>query len=89
MLPAIIFTILFGLMMMIQNESIFKESYFYLKLIFVFFLFAFHGYMIKHFKQFKNKTNIKKASYFRKINEVPTILMILIIIFVVVKPDII
>lgn len=89
MLPAIIFTILFGIMMIIQNESIFKESYFYLKLIFVFFLFAFHGYMIKLFKQFKNKTNIKNASYFRKINEVPTILMILIIIFVVVKPDII
>ena len=87
MLPAIIFTLLFGILMIFEIDSVLKDLYFYIKIICVIFLFAFHGYMIRIFKQFESKSNNKSASFFRKINEIPTLLMIIIIILVVVKPN--
>ena len=87
MLPAMIFTLIFGILMIFENDSVFYDTYFYIKIICVFFLFAFHGYMIRIYKQFEEKSNNKKASFFRMINEIPTLLMIIIIILVVVKPN--
>ena len=87
MLPSLLLTVLFGILIVLKNISIVDESYFYFKLVFVFILLAFHGYLIKLYKQFESKSNIKTPTYFRKINEIPTVLMILIIILVVVKPN--
>ena len=87
MLPALIFTVLLGLIMIHQNANVLNEAYFYFKVFFVFIMFAFHGYLIKSYKKFEKKTNTKTPTFFRKINEIPTVLMILIIIFVVVKPN--
>ena len=86
MLPAMIFTLIFGILMIFENYSVFNDIYFYIKIICVLFLFVFHGYMIRIYKQFEEKSNNKTASFFRMINEIPTLLMIIIIILVVVKP---
>jgi putative membrane protein len=45
-----------------------------------------HGYFAKTVRVFAQDKNLKTAKFYKIINEVPTILMILIIILVVVKP---
>ena len=88
MLPAMLFSLLFGLLMVHENYELIYEQYFIIKIILLLLLFAFHGFLIKLFKSFEREKNQKTANYFRAINEIPTVLMILIIILVVVKPNI-
>jgi protoporphyrinogen IX oxidase len=49
-------------------------------------LAALHGYFARYVKIFAMDENRRSARFFRVLNEVPTILMILIVILVVVKP---
>ena len=43
---------------------------------------------MKTYKKFEQRKITQTANYFKIINEIPTILMIIIIILVVVKPNI-
>ena len=45
-----------------------------------------HGMLSRHVRQFAADDNTRPARYFRIINEVPTVLMIGIVILVIVKP---
>ncbi len=47
---------------------------------------ALHGYFARYVKIFARDENRQSARFFRILNEVPTVLMILIVILVVVKP---
>ena len=57
-----------------------------IKLILVIILSGYHEYLGKCLISLKNKTNTKTAKFYRYINEVPTILLILIIFIVIIKP---
>ncbi len=58
----------------------------YTKIIFVLCLSAFHGFLVTSFKNFKSGKNKKKGDFYRMVNEIPTVLLILIVILVVFKP---
>jgi len=58
----------------------------YTKIIFVLFLSAFHGFLVTSFKNLKSGKNKKKGDFYRMVNEIPTVLLILIVILVVFKP---
>jgi len=58
----------------------------YTKIIFVLCLSAFHGFLVTSFKNLKLGKNKKKGDFYRMINEIPTVLLILIVILVVFKP---
>ena len=88
MLPAMLFSLLFGVLMVHENYELIYEQYFIIKIILILLLFAFHGFLIKLFKSFERENNQRTSNYFRAINEIPTVLMIIIIILVVVKPNI-
>ena len=88
MLPSMLITFISGLYMLHINYEMIYEYYFQLKILFLVMLFAFHGYVSKIRKNFERKENLKSAGFYRKINEIPTVLMILIIFLVVVKPNI-
>ncbi|NNE22169.1 MAG: protoporphyrinogen oxidase HemJ [Rhizobiales bacterium] len=60
-------------------------AWFWLKLALVVGLTACHGVLARHVKAFAADQNDKSPRYFRIINEVPTVLMIGIVILVVVK----
>jgi len=47
---------------------------------------ALHGYFARYVKIFARDENRRSSRFFRVLNEVPTILMILIVILVMVKP---
>ena len=65
-------------------------SYFYtlvqIKLLLVILLTIYHFYLGKLLNDFKLDQNTKSSKFFRIINEVPTILLILIVFIVIFKP---
>jgi putative membrane protein len=57
-----------------------------LKLLGVLGLIAYHGLLEKYLASFARGERLKSERFFRFINEIPTLLLIWIVIFVVVKP---
>ena len=87
MTPAMALSWLFGLILILNIGFETLGSYwFLLKLIFVISLTFYHLYLGKVLKDFKFDQNKKSSKFFRIINEIPTILLILIVFIVVFKP---
>ncbi len=63
-----------------------KDGWFHAKLFLVLLLSAYHGLLAKWTKDFALDRNTRSARFYRIANEVPTLLMILIVILVVVRP---
>ena len=82
-----ILTWLFGVILIYLNgfES-FTHLWLQAKLILVLILTAYHEYLGKCLRLLKDGNNKKSAKFFRIINEIPTILLILIVFIVVFKP---
>ena len=87
MMPAMILSWIFGLLL-IHNLgfSVFNELWMQIKIILVIFLTSYHFYLGRCLIDFKNGQNTKTSKFYRIINEVPTILLILIVFIVVFKP---
>ena len=86
-IPAMILTFFFGITLLYINHYIIYESYFIIKLFLVLILMIFQIYLISVYTKFKVKENLRSGKFFKLINEIPTILMIIIILLVVLKPN--
>jgi putative membrane protein len=87
MTPAMIATWVFGILLVLTPGIIsWTEGWWYVKLISVILLTGFHGAMSKWRKDFLNDRNRRPERFYRIANEVPTVLMFVIVIMVVVKP---
>ena len=87
MRPAMILTWLFGIILIYLNGlEVLFSLWIQVKLVLVLILSAYHEYLGKCLTQLKNRTNTKSARFYRYINEVPTILLILIVFIVIIKP---
>ena len=85
--PAMIVTIVSGGILSIEWYKPFSESYWlYVKIVFVLCLILFHMAMAKWRKDFENDNNFHSERFFRIINEVPTVIMIIVVTLVVLKP---
>ena len=84
--PAMLFTYLFGILIIVANPSIIDGGWFHVKLTCVLLLSGFHGFCAAKMKSFARDENTKPAKFYRIANEVPTVLMVIIIIMVIVKP---
>ena len=87
MTPAMILSWLFGLLLIheIGFEQL-GQIWMILKLIFAILLTSYHLYLGSILNQFKLNLNEHSHKFFRYINEIPTILLILIIFVVIFKP---
>lgn len=83
--PAMLFSLSFGIMLMIIREA-YREGWFHAKVLALFFMFAIHGLLAKHGKNFVMGSNKKTHVHFRVLNEAVTVLIIIIVIMVIVKP---
>ena len=83
--PSFILTFITGTVLVLITRQ-YNEKWFVLKFLLVFTMAIFHMNCAKVRKDFYNKTNIKTDKYFRVVNEVPTVLFILIVLLVVFKP---
>lgn len=64
----------------------FLGAWLHVKILLVVLLSATHGYFSKAVRMFAEDRNEKPARHWRIMNEVPTLLMIVIVILVIVKP---
>ncbi len=87
MTPAMILSWLFGLLL-IQSIGFQQlgQTWMILKIIFVIFLSLYHFYLGQTLNKFKIDQNTHSHKFYRLINEIPTILLILIIFVVIFKP---
>ena len=87
MTPAMILTWIFGLTLILSlGPENLNVIWIKLKLLLVILLTLYHFYLSKLLNDFKEDQNTKSSKFFRIINEVPTILLILIVFIVVFKP---
>ncbi|MDC1246070.1 protoporphyrinogen oxidase HemJ [Pelagibacteraceae bacterium] len=87
MTPAMILTWIFGLILISSlGFEIISTVWIKIKLLLVILLTLYHFYLSKLLGDFKLNKNTKSSKFFRIINEVPTILLILIVFIVVFKP---
>ena len=87
MRPARIFTIIFGGILFLNLDiDQWTDVWWIIKLSCVILLYLTHDMMNKWRKTFYLDLNSRSQRFYRIINEVPTILMILIVVVVVIKP---
>jgi putative membrane protein len=87
MTPAMTLSWLFGLVLI--HEIGFDELgslWLQLKIIFVIILTLYHFYLGFLLKKFNLDQNLRSSKFYRYINEVPTLLLILIVFVVIFKP---
>jgi putative membrane protein len=87
MTPAMILSWLFGLLLIHEiGLDQLGQKWMILKLIFVVILTLYHFYLGRILGQFKLDLNKHSHKFYRLINEIPTLLLILIIFVVIFKP---
>ena len=87
MMPAMLLSWLFGVLL-IQNLgfSVFFELWMQIKIISVIILTYYHFLLGKYLKKLAENINDKSSKFYRIINEIPTIILIVIVFVVVFKP---
>jgi len=84
--PAMIATFVFGFYLAFQIG--FEGMYWlHIKITLVFILAGYHGFLSKCRKNFMKAKNHYSAKFFRIINEIPTIIMIIAVSLVILKPN--
>lgn len=84
--PAMIVTWLVGLAMIYANTDLMQGGWMHAKLTCVVLMSGFHMALSKWRKAFLRDANTRGHKFYRKINEIPTVLMIAIVVLVIVKP---
>ncbi len=85
--PAMIIAWVLGLLMFHARADLFMlQPWMHVKLLFVVLMTVMQHVYVRHVKSFALDKNVKSTKYFRIINEVPAIFMIIIVIMVVVEP---
>jgi len=83
--PAMIATWIFGVAMAIMGD-LWDQPWLWAKLVLVLILSGVHGLFARWQRDFANDANTRPAKTYRIANEIPTLLMIGIVILVIVKP---
>jgi len=87
MLPAMLLSWLFGVLLIHSlGFNIFLELWIQIKIISVSILTYYHFLLGKYLNDFAIDANPKSSKFFRIINEVPTIILIVVVFVVVFKP---
>ena len=87
MRPAMLFAWIFGIVLIYLNGlDTLVNLWMQIKLVLVIILSVYHEYLGKCLMHLKNRTNTKTAKFYRYMNEVPTVLLILIVFVAIIKP---
>ena len=87
MRPAMLLSWLFGIILIyILGIESFSYLWIQIKLVLVIILTAYHEYLGRCMRLLKSGDNNRSSKFFRIINEIPTVLLILIVFIVIFKP---
>ena len=82
-----LFSWIFGIVLIYLNGfDVLANLWMQIKLVLVIILSGYHEYLGKCLINLKDRTNTKTAKFYRYINEAPTLLLILIVFIVIIKP---
>ena len=85
--PAMIGTFIFGVLLILTPGAVnWSAAWWWVKIAALVMMFGFHGACSRWRRDFLNDANRRSETFYRVANEVPTILFIIIVIAVVVKP---
>jgi putative membrane protein len=86
--PAMIATWLLGLSLIyLMGWEAFRQSHWlHAKLVLVLAMSALHGFFTRWLKQFARDANPHSAKFYRIVNEIPTALLVAIVLLAVIKP---
>jgi len=84
--PAMVAVFALGILLALTIGPEILEDWFYVKIVLVLILSGVHGMMARWRKELERDERIHSARFFRIVNEIPTVLMIAIVILVVVQP---
>ena len=87
MMPAMILSWIFGVLLIHSlGFSVFSELWMQIKGVSILILTHYHFYLGKQLRLFKQDINTNSSKFFRVINEIPTVILIIIVFVVVFKP---
>lgn len=86
MRPAAAASLLSGVLLFIAGQFEFLEVWVLGKLAAVLLLCVYHGALEGYLRRFARDERVRDARFFRILNEVPTLLLIIIVVFIVIKP---
>ena len=84
--PAMIAAWIFAGLMLWAQPELFSDGWFHAKLLLVVLMTGVHGFYARWRREFAVDANTRSHRFYRFANEVPTVLMIGIVILAVVKP---
>jgi putative membrane protein len=84
--PAMIAAYIFGGLMLWANADLLKMPWMHVKITMVVLMTVFHHALGRWRKAFVADANKHSHKFYRRVNEIPTILMILIVFMVITKP---
>lgn len=84
--PAMILSFVFGGLMLWTNPELMQGGWMHVKLTAIIALTATHGLYSKWRKDFAADRNTRSAKFYKYWNEVPTLLMVIIVLMAVAKP---
>jgi putative membrane protein len=85
--PAMIATFAFGILLVLTPGVVdWTAGWWHVKLLAVLLLGGFHGAMSRWRRDFLEDRNTRPAKFYRIANEVPTLLLLLVVVMVIVRP---
>lgn len=79
------FTIALGITLIVKNPALLKMAWLHIKLLLVVFLVAYHVMCRIYVKKFRLDLNTHTHKFYRLFNELPTVLLVAIVLLVVLK----
>ena len=87
MMPAMLLSWLFGILLLHNlGFSVFSELWMQIKIVSVILLTYYHFTLGKYLNEFALDNNHKSSKFFRVYNEIPTIILIIVIFVAIFKP---
>ena len=86
MRPAAAASLLSGILLFIAGGFEFFQVWVLGKLAAVLLLCVYHGALESYLRKFARDERVRDTRFFRILNEVPTLLLIIIVVFIVIKP---
>ena len=83
--PALVAVWITGLLTAYEEDA-FRDPWLHAKLLLVVIMSGVHGYLSRSVRMFAADANKRSGRFYRILNEVPTVLLLGIVVLVVVKP---
>lgn len=85
MTPAMVASLIFGIFLLFEIDA-WDQPWLHVKLLCIFLMIIFHFSLAKYRIGFLEDKNQKSEKFYRMINEIPTLLMMILVVMVIVKP---